>query len=187
MPLPVGPHIKPCQSVHNFRCPEICHLGHTVTFTHLFFIPMLPSLQTVLQVLLCNADKSLDSLSSDWQGFVSRKQDSELHKMLWETRSTTLITLTKTCTTMFCNSKHISWYLIYSITIGHTHKATKTSFRRLPHLLPDSMGGSSHPALIRVEISGENSQRKKQMGCDIHILCPTPDRNESKLRWRSTV
>ena len=82
---------------------------------------------------------------------------------------------------MFCNSKHISWYLIYSITIGHTHKATKTSFRRLPHLLPDSMGGSSHPALIRVEISGENSQRKKQMGCDIHILCPAPDRNESKL------
>lgn len=145
--------------MHLCQCPEIYHLGHTATLTHLFFISMLTSLQTVLQVLLCNADKTLGPFSSDQQGFVSWNQDSELHVMLWEACSTTLITtaLTKTCTRMSCNSKNIPLYWIYSITIGHTHKATKNSFRRLPHFHPDNTGSSRHSALIRAEISRSKS------------------------------
>lgn len=68
--------------MHLCQCPEIYHLGHTATLTHLFFISMLTSLQTVLQVLLYNADKTLGPFSSDQQGFVSWNQDSELHVML---------------------------------------------------------------------------------------------------------
>lgn len=61
--------MHPCHYKHLCWCPEVCHFGCTALLPQLFSSPLLGALVQAVepqhQVLLCNADITLETLSSE--------------------------------------------------------------------------------------------------------------------------